>query len=97
MLTSVFLLQAAVGYGLLVVLTFVASIFIGIPYLAKYFYKDLKRDKLTVHRAISNSYLNSIQTFMMMVESLIISILVVSISLFLAWKFILSQIDLTYS
>lgn len=82
------ILQAAIGYGLLIVAIFGTGILVGIPVttglLVYYFSKKEINPTEDAKRKIFS-------------RSLFISMIFITFLLFLIWKFCLSRIDLTYS
>ena len=82
------LLQAAMGYGLLLMVVFGGAIFVGIPVLSSLLFSFLSKDK---------SYADNQEKNPIRFNSLVIAVIAVTIVLCLIWIFFLSNIDLTYS
>ncbi|MBS1669154.1 MAG: hypothetical protein JST58_17395 [Bacteroidetes bacterium] len=82
------LLQAAIGFGFLLMLIFGLFIFIGIPLLANIFIGQLNKKRVVTDKKTK---------IIIWIEGLLIAILIVAIILFLIWELLLSHMDLTYS
>jgi len=82
------LLQAAMGFGLLLMAIFGGAIFVAIPVLSSLLFRFLSKDK---------SYADNQEKNRMRFKSLVIAVIAVIILLCLIWIFFLSNIDLTYS
>jgi len=81
-------LQAAIGYGLLIVAIFGGAIFIGIPMVYSIVFNYLRNGRTLTDNS---------EKINMRLRSLIIAIIFIAIILGLIWLFWLSRIDLTYS
>ena len=84
-----FLLQAALGYGLLLIMIFGGTIFIGIPTISIVVFNYLSKNQSYIDKKYDE--------IRVLFKSVFIAVMVVAILLYLIWKFFLSKIDLTYS
>ena len=84
-----FLLQAALGYGLLLIMIFGGAIFIGIPTISIVVFNYLSKNQSYIDKKYDE--------IRVLFKSVFIAVMVVAILLYLIWKFFLSKIDLTYS
>jgi len=82
------LLQAAIGFGLLIMEIFRGAIFVDIPILSVLVFNIISKGK---------SYADSREKNRIRLRSLVIAVLAIAIILCLIWVFFLSNIDLTYS
>lgn len=82
------LLQAAMTFGLVVMIIFGAFIFIGIPLLANIFIGQLSKKRIITDRKTKR---------MIWFKALLISAIIIAIILYLIWELLLKHADLSYS
>jgi len=83
-----YLLQAAIGFGMLLFLVFGIFVFIGIPLIANLLIRLFSRRMIHVSKR---------KKITIWISSIVLSSIIVSLLLYLIWTFALSKVDLTYS
>ena len=82
------LLQAAMTFGLVVMIIFGTFIFIGIPLLANILIGQLSKKRIITDRKTKR---------MIWFKGLLIATIIIAIILYLIWELLLKHADLSYS